>query len=80
MADLHFNSNADCDPSESLPRSEKEILERALAKLVLAGEQVGIDAAQMIQLLDDGMTVKELLELVLAMTGERLPDGAPGDS
>ena len=41
---------------------QQEVLERAVAKLVLIGEQVGVSAGQMILLLESGLTVSELLD------------------
>jgi hypothetical protein len=36
----------------------------AIGKLAVAGEQAGLSVEQMIQLLDDGLTVDILLELI----------------
>jgi hypothetical protein len=36
----------------------------AIAKLALAGEQTGLTVEQMIQLLNAGITVQDLLELI----------------
>ena len=41
---------------------QQELLESAVAKLVLIGEQVGVSAGQMIDLLESGLTVGELLD------------------
>jgi hypothetical protein len=51
---------------ETLTLAQKEMLERAVAKLVLVGEQVGVSADQMILLLESGLTVRELLEYLAA--------------
>jgi hypothetical protein len=36
----------------------------AISKLAIAGEQAGFTVEQMIRLLNDGLTVKNLLELI----------------
>jgi len=51
----------DFDPVESLTVADREILERAVTKLALLGSQVGVDVNQMINMLECGMTVPELL-------------------
>jgi len=43
---------------------QKPSLEIAIGKLAIAGEQAGITVEQMIQLLDDGLTVETLLDLI----------------
>ncbi len=48
---------------------EQEVLERAVAKVVRMGENVGVDTDQMIEMLDHGMTVRELLEYLVSLTG-----------
>ena len=42
------------------------VLERAVAKVVVLGKQRGISPEQMIQMLEDGLTVPELLEYLLS--------------
>lgn len=44
--------------------ARQEVLERAVAKLVLIGEQVGVSTSDMIALLESGLTVAELLEFL----------------
>jgi hypothetical protein len=62
---------------EPLTCAQQEVLERAVAKIVLLGELVGVNADQMILLLNAGLTVGELLEYLGARTrqviGERTP-------
>jgi hypothetical protein len=50
--------------------SQQELLERAVAKLVLIGEQVGVSAGQMIVLLESGLTIGELLEYLDLRNGQ----------
>ncbi|HYW36546.1 MAG TPA: hypothetical protein VE957_00245 [Terriglobales bacterium] len=49
---------------------EQKALQRAVAKVVALGAQVGVSADQMIELLQSGLTVGELLEVLAARTGE----------
>lgn len=39
-------------------------LQRAVAKLAIAGEQAGFSLEQMIELLNDGLSVETLLDLI----------------
>ncbi len=49
---------------------QQQVLERAVAKLVLIGDQVGVSAGQMIMLLESGLTVGELLAYLALRSGE----------
>jgi hypothetical protein len=50
----------------------------AIGKLAVAGEQAGLSVEQMIQLLNDGLTVETLLELIAwRLTEVRSPMTAP---
>ena len=44
--------------------SPKQSLTRAVGKLAVAGEQAGFTLEQMIQLLNDGLTVEALLDII----------------
>jgi len=56
-------SSAPChDRTESGTLAQKELLQRAIAKVVALGAQVGVSADQMILLLQAGLTVGELLD------------------
>ncbi len=68
--ELRLSSAACHDPTESLTKAQKEALQRAVAKVVALGEQVGVSADQMILLLESGMSVGELLDYLVARTGE----------
>lgn len=70
MTELRLISNDSCSSQDSLTLEQRQILEGALAKIVLIGEQVGVSADQMIKLLDAGMTVRELLEYMVARAEE----------
>jgi hypothetical protein len=58
------------DLAEPLTVAQKEALQRAVAKVVALGAQVGVSADQMIALLQSGLTVRELLEVLAARAGE----------
>jgi len=58
------------DLAEPLTLAQKEALQRAVTKVVALGAQVGVSADQMIELLQSGLTVGELLEVLAARTGE----------
>ena len=66
MTQLRLISNESSSSQDPLTLEQRQILEGALAKIVLIGEQVGVSADQMIKLLDAGMTVRELLEFIAA--------------
>ncbi|MGD0600754.1 MAG: hypothetical protein ABR988_13085 [Terriglobales bacterium] len=58
------------DLAESLTPAQKDALQRAVAKIVALGEQTGVNADEMIELLKAGLTVGELLEHLVARSGE----------
>jgi hypothetical protein len=62
---------------ESLTWAQQEVLERAVAKVVLLGELVGVNTDQMILLLNSGLTVSELLEYLDARTRQVIGKRAP---
>ena len=70
MSQADLFANVDHDLTQPLTCAQKEVLERALAKIVLLGAQVGVSADQMILLLESGMTVGELLEYLVAQNAE----------
>ncbi|HUB01347.1 MAG TPA: hypothetical protein VL983_01630 [Terriglobales bacterium] len=55
---------------EPLTIYQQQVLERAVAKLVVLGERIGVSTEEMIQLLKAGLTVGELLEYLMSRTGE----------
>jgi hypothetical protein len=57
--------------AEHLSFPQRQVLERALAKVVLLGEQVGVTIDEMILLLGSGLTVGELIEYLAERRGER---------
>jgi hypothetical protein len=71
----YFISNANCDsfdpPSPeqagTITTDEEEVLTRALAKVVVLGEEIGVTTDQMIKMLDSGMSVRELLEYLVIL-------------
>ena len=68
--ELHLAAAVSRGLAESLTLAQNEALQRAVAKMVALGAQVGVSADQMIQLLQSGMTVEELLEFLTARFGE----------
>jgi hypothetical protein len=55
---------------ESLTLAQKEALPCAVAKIVAFGAPVGVNAEPMIQMLQAGLTVGELLQYWASRTGE----------
>ncbi len=63
-------SAAHYDPTELFTTAQKETLQRAVAKMVALGQQLGVSVDQMILLLERGMSVCELLDYLAARKGE----------
>ena len=74
MGQVYSFANFGADLAESLNIGQQEVLERAVGKMVLLGKQVGVSLEQMIQLLETGLTVVELLEYLAARNGQRCRD------
>jgi hypothetical protein len=70
MEEAYSFANSGPELAESLNIGQQEVLERALGKMVLLGNQVGVSLDQMIQLLESGLTVVELLEYLAARNGK----------
>ena len=68
MSEGQTVSGAGPELVEPLNFAQQAVLERAIAKIVLLGELVGVSADQMILLLESGLTVSELLEYLGART------------
>ncbi len=66
MTDMRLVPEMLTDWAGPLARDQQEVLKRAVAKMVMLGEQVGVSTDQMILLLDSGLTVRELLEYLLS--------------
>ena len=52
---------------EDSDQLEAALIEQAVQKLVLLGEQVNISSADMVRMLEAGMTVEELLTYVVSI-------------
>jgi hypothetical protein len=55
-------------------------LSRSIAKLATAGERAGLTVEQMIQLLQDGLGVDDLVSMIewkLAYVGQKTPTSSP---
>ncbi|HYU45981.1 MAG TPA: hypothetical protein VEK84_07365 [Terriglobales bacterium] len=72
MSNMHSVSEIRPHSAEPLTLAQQEVLERAVAKIVLIGELVGVNADQMILLLESGLTVSELLEYLGARTRQAI--------
>jgi hypothetical protein len=68
--ELHLSAALSNDPADSLSPAQREALQRGVAKIVALGEQVGVSADQMVDLLRQGLTVRELLEYLEARCGD----------
>ena len=77
MRDVHTVSGPGPELVERLTVVQEEVLERAVAKVVLLGELVGVNADQMILLLESGLTVGELLEYLGVRTRQATGKCAP---
>jgi len=69
MAQMSFTLHTSCNLTDPVTLAEKEVLERAVAKIVLLGEQVGVGTDQMIRLLNSGLSVCDLLEYLAMRAG-----------
>jgi hypothetical protein len=67
---LHLVAALSNNLTEPLTVAQKEALQRAVTKIVALGAQAGLNADQMIFLLESGLTVGELLEYLAARSGE----------
>jgi len=67
---LHLVAALSKNLTEPLTVAQKEALQRAVTKIVALGAQAGLNADQMILLLESGLTVGELLEYLAARSGE----------
>ena len=54
--------------SDTLAEGERVLLERAAEKVVRFGQQVGVTPEDMIQLLDSGISVRDLLAFLASKT------------
>jgi hypothetical protein len=68
--ELHRPAALSDDSADSLSLEQREALQRGVAKIIALGEQVGVSAEQMAELLRQGLTVRELLEYLEARSGE----------
>jgi hypothetical protein len=70
MSHLHTTFSVGSAAGEPLTFTQRQLLERAVAKVVLMGERVGVSPDQMILLLQSGLTVGELLDYLTARNRE----------
>ncbi|MGA2355528.1 MAG: hypothetical protein ABSG02_13615 [Terriglobales bacterium] len=70
MTKTQLPAAANSNFGESLTMAQKDALQCAVAKIVAFGAQVGVSADEMIQMLQSGLTVGELLQYLAGRTGE----------
>jgi hypothetical protein len=70
MGQVHSISDSGPWFDEPHTIAQQALLKRAVAKLVLIGELVGVSTDQMILLLESGLTVGELLDYLALKSGE----------
>ena len=70
MSQIHSVESESPVFTDSLSFAQMEVLQRAVAKIVLLGDQVGVSPDQMILLLQSGLTVGELLDYLYARSEE----------
>jgi len=66
MNHAHFIAGTESNFREPLTVAQTRVLERAVAKIIFLGAQVGVSADHMITLLKSGLTVGELLDYIAA--------------
>ena len=77
MSDMYRVSEIHPRSAEPLTLAQQKVLERAVAKIVLLGELVGVSTDQMILLLNSGLTVGELLEYLGTRTRQVMGQRGP---
>jgi len=70
MREMTFLPMANMNSSGSSTCEQQKVLRSAVAKVVRLAEQVGVGPDQMIQLLEEGLTVRELLEYLVSRRRE----------
>ena len=71
MGEVNSFVNNSPDLPESPKIGQQEVLERAIGKVVLLGERVGVAPDRMILMLESGLSVAELLEYLAARKSVR---------
>jgi len=66
MAAMRFVPEPGLDRVDTQACHQQEVLRRAVEKVVVLGKQKGVSAEQMVELLESGLTVKELLEYLIS--------------
>jgi hypothetical protein len=65
MAATRYLPEPGMDRADAQACNQQEVLRRAVAKVVVLGKQRGVSVEQMIQMLESGLTVGELLEYLV---------------
>src|SRR5882757_270093 len=74
VEEVHPAANAVRSSVESPTYAPEEVLERAIAQLVLLGKHAGVSADQMIQLLESGFSVGELVVYLAVLSAGRVSE------
>ena len=69
MEEAYSSDSRHTNLAETPTFADQEVLERAITKLVLLGKQVGVSAEQMIEMLEGGLSVVELVEYLASRNG-----------
>jgi hypothetical protein len=69
-AELYLSAILSPDQTEPLSCAQKQMLQRAVTKIVALGGQVGVTADKMVELLEEGLTVGQLLQYLTARSRE----------
>lgn len=56
------------NPADEFDLEQMQVLQNAVDKLIRFGEQVGVNAEEMVLLLDSGMTVRGLLYYLVSQS------------
>jgi hypothetical protein len=56
------------NPADEFDLEQMQVLQNAVDKLIRFGEQVGVNAEEMVLLLDSGMTVRGLLYYLISQS------------
>ena len=66
--DLRTFDRVPAEPADEFDLEQMQVLQNAIDKLIRFGEQVGVNAEEMVLLLDSGMTVRGLLYYLVSQS------------
>ena len=70
MEEAYSSDSRHTNLAETPTFADQEVLERAITKLVLLGRQVGVSPEQMIEMLEGGLSVVELVEYLAGRSNQ----------